>query len=293
MHRREPSRTAGRDGALLMTLALLLAGCAGLGVPQSAVQQGGTPASRNDLSTQIREVDLRPRFPERVITGSTGSEAAPQAQTFNGDGTPVVARRKGGKAKAGSPDNDSEPTATGSVGNSTDKGYEMNFENTPIQTVAKAVLGDILGIGYTIDQRVQGNVSLSSGRAVPRKDLLYVLESALRVSNVALVREGQGYRLVPAAEAVGGGSIDGGNSPDAGFGISVVPLEFVSAQTLNRLLDNFAAKSGWSAPTQGGISLSSRAMPLTAEPPSRRRSISMPTGCAANRSASIPSATAQ
>ena len=64
------------------------------------------------------------------------------------------------------------------------------------------------------------------------------------MSNVALVREGSGYRLVPTPEAVGGGSIDGGNGPDAGFGISVVPLEFVSAQTLNRLLDNFAAKSG-------------------------------------------------
>ena len=50
-----------------------------------------------------------------------------------------------------------------------DKGYEINFENTPVATVAKAILGDILGVGYTIDPRVQGTVSLSSGRAVPQK----------------------------------------------------------------------------------------------------------------------------
>ena len=38
-------------------------------------------------------------------------------------------------------------------------GYEMNFENAPVATVAKA----ILGVGYTIDPRVQATVSLSYG----------------------------------------------------------------------------------------------------------------------------------
>ena len=42
-------------------------------------------------------------------------------------------------------------------------GYEMNFENAPVATVAKAILGDILGVGYTIDPRVQATVSLSYG----------------------------------------------------------------------------------------------------------------------------------
>ena len=39
----------------------------------------------------------------------------------------------------------------------------MNFENAPVATVAKAILGDILGVGYTIDPRVQATVSLSYG----------------------------------------------------------------------------------------------------------------------------------
>ena len=105
-------------------------------------------------------------------------------------------------------------------------------------------MGDILGLGYTIDPRVQGTVSLSSGRAVPRKDLLFVLESALRMSGVALVRDGQDYRLIPSAEAVAAGSTDWARDPAAGYGISVIPLQFVSAQTLIKLLDNYAAKPG-------------------------------------------------
>jgi general secretion pathway protein D len=121
--------------------------------------------------------------------------------------------------------------------------YELNFENTPVATVAKSVLGDILGLGYTIDPRVQSTVSLSSGRAVSKKDLLFTLESALRVNNVAMLREGSAYRLVPAADAVGAGALQAQGS-EAGYGISVIPLQFVSAQMLTKLLENFAAKPG-------------------------------------------------
>ena len=60
------------------------------------------------------------------------------------------------------------------------EGFELNFENTPVTGVAKVVLGDILQVGYLIDPRVQGTITLASGRPVPKGDLLYVLESALR-----------------------------------------------------------------------------------------------------------------
>src|SRR5258705_2064878 len=105
-------------------------------------------------------------------------------------------------------------------------------------------MGDILRVGYIIDPRVQGTVSLSSGRPVPKKDLLYVLESALRANNFALVRETEGYRVIPAGEAAGTGSIDGAGGPEPGYGITVVPLQYVSAQTLSKLLDSFGTEGG-------------------------------------------------
>jgi general secretion pathway protein D len=124
------------------------------------------------------------------------------------------------------------------------EGYELNFENTPVSTVAKSILGDILGLGYTIDPRVQSAISLSSGRAVPRKDLLFALESALRANNIAMLREGTTYRLVPAPDAVGSGSLYQPQGAEAGYGISVIPLQYVSAQMLTKLLENFASKPG-------------------------------------------------
>src|SRR6202035_2330727 len=126
-------------------------------------------------------------------------------------------------------------------------GYDLNFENAPVTTVAKVILGDILAVGYIIDPRVQGTVSLASGRPVPKKDVLFVLESALRTSGAVLVPDAAGYRIIPGGEAVGNGGVDSaaaGNSPEPGYGITVIPLQYVSVQTVTKLLDSFAAKPG-------------------------------------------------
>ena len=131
-----------------------------------------------------------------------------------------------------------QPTASGS-------GFDLNFENTPVATVAKVVLGDILGVGYTIDPRVQGTVSLVSVRPVAKSDIIFVLENALRLSGVVLLHDTAGYRLTPLGDAVGAGRVDAaGASPEPGFGVSVVPLQYVSAQTLLKLMDSFATKAG-------------------------------------------------
>src|SRR6478609_4096193 len=182
-----------------------------------------------DVFTRIRSIDLLPRSVNPQEPNANAPDRR-QAAIYTDENVITLA-------------SDDTRGQTKSVRGGSD-GYELNFENTPVATVAKAILGDILGVGYTIDPRVQGTVSLSSGRAVPKKDLLFVLESALRMSGIALVHDAQGYRLIPTAEAVAAGSADWARDPSAGFGISVIPLEFVSAQTLIKLLDNYAAKPG-------------------------------------------------
>ena len=124
-------------------------------------------------------------------------------------------------------------------------GYDLNFENAPIATVAKTILGEALGLGYTIDPRVQGTVSLTSGRLVPKSDLLYVLENALRPIGVVMIKDTLGYRLVPLGDAVGAGNTEkAANQAAPGYGISVVPLQYVSAATLIKLVDSFATRPG-------------------------------------------------
>lgn len=229
-----------RNGPALIVLivaALTAASCV------TNVEKGRGRPPQSDLGAQIREVDLSPRFPRQQAPVNVSEDSA-RATVYYGDRSLSPEATANPRARG----QQADPLTTGALPEAghavAEKGYEMNFESAPIATVAKAVLSDILGLGYAIDPRVQGSISLSSGRPIPRKDLLYVFESALRVSSVALVREGRSYRLVPSSEAVGTGAIDRGQSLEAGFGISVVPLQYVSAQTLMKLLDNFAAKQG-------------------------------------------------
>ena len=70
--------------------------------------------------------------------------------------------------------------------------------------MTKVILGDTLKITYYYDPRVQGQVTLATGRPVSREELLSVLESALKINNAVLMRTDGGYRVSPAAEAVGG-----------------------------------------------------------------------------------------
>jgi general secretion pathway protein D len=213
---RRPAFRALLAGASLVACAGLLAACN----LTAGGEQGQAPPDSMD---RVRQTDLQPRFPTPPEGSNTGA-GGPRGASYYGS-SPV---------EAATP----VPTASGG------EGYELNFENTPVTTVAKVILGDILGAGYTIDPRVQGTVTLTSGHPVPKNDVLYVLESALRTSNVALVRERTGYRLVPAPEAIGSAGVDPRRDPEAGYGITVVPLQYVSVQTVMKLMDSFAAKPG-------------------------------------------------
>jgi general secretion pathway protein D len=176
----------------------------------------------------IRNQDLLPRFPQGSGQSGQNTATSGKSQIYTGEPISPV---EGVQTQL-------QPTADG-------QGYELNFENAPIGSVAKTVLGDILKTGYTIDPRVQGTISLTSGRAVPKSDLLFVFENALRLTGVALVRDAMGYRLIPISDAVAAGNLDSTAArAEPGYGISVVPLQYVSASTLIRLFDSFATKPG-------------------------------------------------
>jgi general secretion pathway protein D len=120
---------------------------------------------------------------------------------------------------------------------------ELNFEGAEIQNVAKTVLGDTLGISFVVDPRVQGNVTLASTGPIPRKDVLPVFESVLRMSNAAVVHEGNLVKIVPVAEASGTGAVNIG-AGQAGFGVSIVPLRYTAATTIARTAENFLSRAG-------------------------------------------------
>lgn len=215
---------SGLAGTLVLSLsAFTLTACI-LTADQSIEGNPKDPRAQ-DIVDKVRSIDLLPRQPSDPGASGIRQQSASRPSIYLSDGT-----RPQGAALV-------EQDGTGA------SGYDLNFENAPVATVAKVILGDILGVGYAIDPRVQGTVTLASVRPIPKADALYVLENALRMSGVALLRDRGGYRLIPAPEA-GPGGIDRTQSAEAGQGISVVPLRYVSAQNVFKLLDAFGVKAG-------------------------------------------------
>jgi len=122
-------------------------------------------------------------------------------------------------------------------------GVEMNFDGADVQTVAKALLGDILQLNFVVDPRVQGNVTLASSGPIPRKDVLPAFESVLRMSNAAIVHSGNLVKIVPIPEAGAAGAISLG-AGEPGFGVSLVPLHYTSASTVAKTAESFLSRPG-------------------------------------------------
>ena len=226
MRKVRPNRFGFRPVRIRLVCAALLAGALGACsfVPEDTRSPG--------VFEQVRSLDLSPRQTRPVPATQEIPDDRRAVEYYATNAGPPV----------------SDPSETGVAGRAGTgagpDGYDLNFDNTPVTTVAKVVLGDILGVGYVIDPRVQGTVSLASARPVPKADLLYVLESALRSNAVAMIRDAAGYRLVPLSEAAGGTTEVGAARAEPGFGLSVVPLRYVSAEALMPLLDSFATRAG-------------------------------------------------
>jgi general secretion pathway protein D len=216
---RYPTIVRSTCAVIMLSIALLLTSC------NSATLGSGDTADI-DVLDKVRSLDILPRQPQQVNALQSNADQRVRPAVYGGaDVTDIAEARP-------------QPVANGS-------GFDLNFENTPVATVAKVVLGDILGTGYTIDPRVQGTVSLVSVKPVPKSDIIFVLENALRLSGVVLVRDTAGYRLTPIGDAIGSGRVDAvAASPEPGYGVSVVPLQYVSAQTVLKLMDSFATKAG-------------------------------------------------
>ncbi|HUG62474.1 MAG TPA: type II secretion system protein GspD, partial [Methylomirabilota bacterium] len=115
--------------------------------------------------------------------------------------------------------------------------YRLNFENAEIKDVVHAVLGEALQLNYTLTPDVAGTITISSARPVGRTQLLSILETTLAAQGFSMVKSGEIYKI--GAILNGAGVVDRGVTTTPGYGVSIVPLRFVSVRTMGRLLGGF------------------------------------------------------
>ncbi len=109
-------------------------------------------------------------------------------------------------------------------------------------TVAKAVLGDFLNVNYTLGAGVQGTITVQTSKPLARTEVMPVFEQILRMNGLAIIRTAGVYKIVTSADAPREVSAprvppSPGGGAEAGYGTQVVPLHFIAAAEMQRLLE--------------------------------------------------------
>jgi general secretion pathway protein D len=202
-------------------LALALAGCTGdetllNAAPPPEPVDGGAQTAPPPAAVVIDQEDATQGGPKTEIFTSDDSQSLP----------PTRRSKKGG-----------EP---GDV--------TLDFADADIKDVIRAVLGDILKVAFSIDPQIQGKVTLKTSEPLRKEDVIAALETALKVNGAVILLADGVYNVAPAAEAqkrIDGFDVSG--SPRArqpGFGVEIVPLRFIAAAEMKKILDPLAPTGG-------------------------------------------------
>jgi general secretion pathway protein D len=118
----------------------------------------------------------------------------------------------------------------------------FNFEGESVHAVVKAILGDMLGQNYVIAPEVQGTVTLGTPKAVSPAEAMNLLEMVLGWNNARMIYSGGRYNIVPADRALAGNLAPSTGSPSnaRGYEVRVVPLRYISASEMKKVLEPYA-----------------------------------------------------
>jgi general secretion pathway protein D len=133
------------------------------------------------------------------------------------------------------------PAGAGETGEVT-----FNFEGESLHAVIKAILGDFLQQNYVIAPGVQGNVTFSTAKPLRGDQALSILEMLLRWNNATLVWQDGRYTILPVAQALPGNLTPrtGAAANARGYEVRAVPLQYISALEMEKLLKPYAKPEG-------------------------------------------------
>lgn len=119
---------------------------------------------------------------------------------------------------------------------------DFNFENNPIQSVVKAILGDLLQENYTIAPNVGGNVSFSTSKPIRADQAMSVLEMLLSWTGNTLVYKDGRYTVLQIKDALPGNLTPRIGAPNLanGYEVRVFPLRYISPSEMAKLLKPYA-----------------------------------------------------
>ena len=201
-------------------LLVLLAACASM--PPPVVQRNGPPANATGMPGTAGAAG-------DIVNGAAPipeQDLGPRAVIHRGSGRTI-------NTEAASAPPPGFAASTGSA--------SFNFEGESLQGVVKAILGDMLGQNFTIAPGVSGTVTLNVQKVSPAAAFT-LLEQVLSWNNARMVYSNGIYNIVPNDQALAGTVAPRTGSPtmSRGFEVRAVPLRYISATEMEKLLKPYA-----------------------------------------------------
>jgi len=227
----------------LLSLALFAAGCASVEPPQQPNQDApASPAQEKVAVAPAAEQKPAPNAlpPAKEALPNQGKTAAPATPAAEKP-KPSASRIFPGDDKLFKRDIAPKPDPMLLSGEL----VSLNFENISVANLANALLGDLLKLNYTIDAGGDVVVSLHTRQAMPRNQVLDVLDTVLLPHDLAIVRDGAGvYHVTKRSITVGSRPVVGSAKFKelAGAGTMIVPLNYIAAGEMAKILTPLAPR---------------------------------------------------
>src|SRR5262245_10809453 len=146
------------------------------------------------------------------------------------------------------PDMSTEPAPEPERPLGDDEAMVLNFERADIREVIHS-LATALGINYTLDPRIEGQVTIRTTGKISRRELFPLFNQILRQNGIAAVQSGDIFQIIPVAEAKTRAIIPRGAAAatarrDDNFVIEIFQVRHVLAEEMANILQPFVTPGG-------------------------------------------------
>jgi general secretion pathway protein D len=208
------------------------------GVPAEPVRQPGTTATSPAAQAGPAATT------EAQTQGAGAAQKAPQTAPATTTAAP------------GSP-SPSPQRAQAREESSTPTNVRLQLDHVDLAQIIN-IIGSELKINYVVDPKVKGVATISTMGDVRHEDLLPLLDTILKLNGAAIVKTGNFYQIVPRTDAKQLPlTVRTENRPadlkgDEGMTMQVVPMRFVAAKDMAKLLESYVSEGGSIVVHEGG-----------------------------------------
>ncbi len=191
---------------------------------------GCTPPTTDDVARPRAAGLSASPTPVRLSANQAPVPAVPPSDTATRRGREVVIPGTGSFV---APEATLQPTH---VSSSPAGEITFSFNGADVRDVAREILGEQLHLSYVVDPKVNAQITAQTSDKLPRAAVLPALESILSASGLAMIESDGVWHIRPMQDAARA-TLSAPLAGQPGYGVRVIPLNFVSASEIKSVLD--------------------------------------------------------